>query len=388
MRKFLIIALAFASLASYAKSPKNKKEDKKPEAAYVFTDIKTSPESSVKNQANSGTCWAFSGLSFIESDLMRQGKGEYDLSEMWISRHTYLGKARKFLRMHGHSNLGQGGATHDVFNVIDEYGIVPESVYSGLNYGTTQHIHGELDAAIIAYMEAIVTNPNRTISTAWEAGLNGILDAYFGVVPETFEYEGKEYTPKSFAAELGIKGSDYQSYSSFTHHPFGEEFAVEVPDNWAWGLSMNVPIDEMIVIIDRAIDKGETVFWASDVSEPGFQYNKGFCVLAEMDVKNIGDSEKAKWSELTEAEMRREMLKFETAVQEEEVTQESRQKEFDNFQTTDDHGMVITGVAEDQRGNKFYRVKNSWGTDQIYNGYFYVSEAFVKAKTTNFVVRK
>lgn len=388
MKKILIVALALASVASYAKGPKSKKEAKKPEAAYVFTDIKTAPESPVKDQANSGTCWAFSGLGFIESDLMRQGKGEYDLSEMWISRHTYLEKARKFLRMHGKSNLGQGGATHDVFNVIDKYGIVPEEVYTGLNYGTTQHIHGELDAAIIAYMNAIVTNPNRKISTAWEAGLNGILDAYFGEVPETFVYNGKEYTPKSFAAELGIKGSDYQSYTSFTHHPFGAEFALEVPDNWAWGMSMNVPIDEMTVIIDKAINNGESVFWASDVSEPGFQYNKGFCVLAEMDVKNIADSEKAKWSELTEAEMRREMMKFETAVTEEEVTQESRQAEFDNFQTTDDHGMVITGVAKDQNGNKFYRVKNSWAADNVYGGYFYVSEPFVRAKTMNIMVKK
>lgn len=384
-RHFFILSLALLSMASYAKKPQ---EAPKPEQPYTFTDVIVSNESPVKDQNNSGTCWSFAGIGFIESDLMQKGKGVHDLSEMWIVRYTYIGKATKYLRMHGGSGLSQGGATHDVFNVIDKWGIVPEEVYAGLNYGTDAHVHGELDAAIKGYMDGIVKNLNRTISTSWLDGLNGILDAYLGAVPETFEYQGKTYTPKSFAAELGIKGSDYQSYTSYTHHPFGTEFAIEVPDNWDWGLSMNVPLDEMIEIIDKAIEDGGTVLWASDVSEPGFQYNKGFCVLAELNIDNIADSEKAKWSDLTEVEMQRELLKFTGPVKEEVVTQESRQKEYDNYQTTDDHGMVITGIAKDQNGNKFYRVKNSWNTENIYDGYFYVSEPFVRAKTMNIVVKK
>ncbi len=383
MKKTFILAFALLSVSVYAQ-----KGDSEPIVDYVFTDIKTAPETPVKDQANSGTCWSFAGLGFIESDLMRKGKGEHDLSEMWIVRNTYLAKALKYARMHGHSNLGQGGATHDVFNVIDKYGIVPEEVYTGLQYGTDEHIHGEVDALIIGYMENVVKNKNRTLSDSWVDGLNGILDAYFGEIPEEFTYKGKKYTPESFAKELGIKGSDYQSYTSFTHHPFGSEFAIEVPDNWSWDRSKNVEIDELINIIDTALENGQSVLWASDVSEPGFQYNRGFAVLAEMDIKNLQDSEKAKWSALNDRERRSQLMQFSAPVTEEEVTQESRQIEFDNYQTTDDHGMVITGIAKDQFGNKFYRVKNSWNTDNVYDGYFYVSEPFVRAKTMNIVVNK
>ncbi len=385
MKKIFIIALALAPMLSYAKKPAKAEE---PQPAYTFTDVKINPATPVKDQASSGTCWSFSGIGFIEGDLLAQGKGEYDLSEMWIARHTYFEKAVKYARMHGTINLGAGGATHDVYNMIDKYGIVPEEVYTGLHYGTDEHRHGELDGVILAYMESVIKNNNRTLTTAWQDGLNGILDAYLGELPESFVYEGKEYTPREFADMLGIKGSNYQSYTSFTHHPFGTEFAVEVPDNWAWCPSINVPIDEMIEIMDKAIEDGGSVLWASDVSEPGFQYNKGFAVLPEMDLKNMNDSEKAKWSNLTQREMMRQMMNFETAVEEEVVTQESRQAGFDNYTTTDDHGMVITGVAKDQNGNKFYKVKNSWAADNIYDGYFYVSEAFVKAKTMNIVVKK
>ncbi len=382
MKRTILLAFALLSVGAYAQRGESKPVE------YVFTDIKTAPETPVKDQANSGTCWSFAGLGFIESDLMRKGKGEHDLSEMWIVRNTYLAKALKYARMHGHSNLGQGGATHDVFNVIDKYGIVPEEVYTGLQYGTDEHIHGEVDALIIGYMENVVKNKNRKLSTSWVDGLNGILDAYFGEVPEEFTYRGKKYTPKSFAEAMDIKGSDYQSYTSFTHHPFGTEFAIEVPDNWSWDRSKNVEIDELMEILDSALERGESVLWASDVSEPGFQYNRGFAVLAEMDIKNLQDSEKAKWSALNDRERRSQMMQFSAPVTEEKVTQESRQAEYDNYETTDDHGMVITGIAKDQFGNKFYRVKNSWNTDNVYDGYFYVSEPFVRAKTMNIVVNK
>ncbi len=386
MKKLIILALAILPMMAIAQ--KKSKKESKDKGAYTFTEVITSPESSVKNQASSGTCWSFAGIGFIEGELIGEGKGEHDLSDMWIVRHTYFEKALKYARMHGKINLSAGGATHDVYNMIDKYGIVPEEVYTGLQYGTTRHQHAELDGAILAYMNNVIANKNRSLSTAWVDGLNGILDAYLGELPTEFEYQGKTYTPRSFADELGINGSDFQSYTSFTHHPFGVEFAIEVPDNWAWGVSKNVELDELIKVIDTALENGKSVMWAADVSEPGFQYNKGFAVLAETELANMSDSEKAKWSNLSPAEMRSQIMSFNEPVTEKTVTQENRQREFDNYQTTDDHGMVITGIAKDQNGNKFYRVKNSWGADNVYGGYFYASEAFVRAKTMNIVVTK
>lgn len=387
--KKTLFTLAFACLflvgfSSTKTSPKKAETPK----GYVFTDVKINPATSVKNQASSDTCWSFSGLAFVESELLNNGKGEHNLSEMWIVRHTYLDKAIKYARMHGTTNLSGGGATHDVFNVIDRYGIVPEEVYTGLNYGTDMHQHGELDKTIKAYMDAIISNPNKTLSTAWKAGLDAILDAYLGKVPEKFTYRGVEYTPRSFADTLGLKGSDFQSYTSFTHHPFGTSFAVEVPDNWEWAVSKNVPLDELISIIDNALENGRTVLWASDVSEKGFQYNKGFAVVPDWSEQSMDDSEKAKWSALTDKEKDATRLKFETIVPEIKVTQDDRQKWFDNYQTTDDHGMQIVGTAVDQNGTKYYKVKNSWGDGGLYNGYFYASVPFVAAKTLNIVVKK
>lgn len=385
MKKLLLLALVFSCSVAFGQKKDKPAEEKK---AYTFTDVKGAPQTPVQNQASSGTCWSFSGIGFIESELMRLGKGEHKLSEMWIVRHTYMDKAKKYARMHGNINLAGGGATHDVFNVIDEYGIVPQEVYTGLNYGTDKHVHGELDNVIKAYMDAIIRNPNRGLSTGWENGLKGILDAYLGEVPSKFTYKGKEYTPKSFAQELGIKGSDYISLTSFQHHPYGEYFAVEVPDNWAWGKSKNLKLDEFMAVIDKVLENGASIFWASDVSERGFKYNLGFAVLPEAKLDNMSDSEKAKWSALTPAEMAKQIYEFKEPVAEIVVTPELRQQWFDNYQTTDDHGMVITGIAKDQNGNKFYKVKNSWGADNVYKGYFYVSPAFVAGKTLNIMVPK
>lgn len=387
MKKILLLALTLSCFVAYGQKKKTEKVEE-PKKAYTFTDVKINPQTPVQNQASSGTCWSFSGIGFVESELLRLGKGEHKLSEMWIVRHTYLEKAKKYARMHGTINLAGGGATHDVFNMIDKYGVVPQEVYGGLNYGTEKHVHGELDNVVKAYMDAIIRNPNRGLSTGWEAGLNGILDAYLGVVPEKFTYKGKEYTPKSYAQELGINGDDYVSLTSFTHHPFDTYFAVEVPDNWAWKESLNVPLDKFMATIDKALQSGVSVLWASDVSEKGFKYNLGFAVLPEAKLDNMNDSEKAKWSALTPAEMSKAIFEFKEPVTETVVNQQLRQEWFDNYATTDDHGMVIVGIAKDQNGNKFYKVKNSWATDNEYKGYFYVSPAFVAGKTLNIMIPK
>ena len=386
MKKILILALAFSALTAAAEGKKAKKDKKTP--TYEFTDVKINPQTPVKDQASSGTCWSFSGMGFIEAELLRQGKGTFDLADMWVVRHTYFEKAVKYARMHGTVNLAAGGASHDVFNMIDKYGIVPEEVYTGLNYGTDEHRHGELDNVIKAYMDAVLKNANRSLTCAWQTGLNGILDAYLGEMPAEFEYEGKTYTPKSFAQFLEIKADDYISITSFSHHPYGASFAIEVPDNWAADVSLNLPLDQFMDVIDNALENNMSVFWASDVSEKGFKYNKGYAVLPEMKLENLSDSEKAKWSELTTEELTKTINAADEIVTEMTITPELRQKWYDNWETTDDHGMVIVGTAKDQNGKTFYKVKNSWNTTNPFGGYFYASRAFVEGKTLNVIVPK
>lgn len=364
----------------------NKTEEVK--TPYQFTAVNDLSATSVKDQYSSGTCWSFAGIGFLESELLRMGKGEYDLSEMWIARHAYHDKADKYVRLHGKGNFSQGGATHDVFNAVREYGIVPEEVYSGLQYGTAKHEHSEVEAVLKGYMDAVVTNPNGRLSTAWLDGVDGILDAYLGEVPETFIYNGKEYTPQSFAEELGLNMDDYVSITSFTHHPFYTQFAVEVPDNWAWGLSYNVPLEEMMEIIDNALLNGYSVEWAADVSEPGFQYSKGFAVIPAGTSNEASDLEWAKWETMSSNSRRAMIAKATEPIEEMEITQELRQEGYDNYETTDDHGMLITGIFTDQNGNTFYKVKNSWDVSNIYDGYFFASAPFVAYKTMNIVVHK
>lgn len=378
MKKLFIFSLSvLVSFYSYAQPPKEGGQEKK--NPYTFTDVKVIPDTPIKNQASSGTCWCFSGVAQIEAELLKAGKGEIDLAEMFIVRHTYYEKAVKYARLHGNIGFSQGGQEHDVFNMIEKYGIVPESVYPGLNYGTTKHSHSEIEKALKAYMNAVISS--KELSTAWQAGLNGILDAYFGVVPEKFSYNGKEYTPKEFAESLGIKKSDFVSVTSYTHHPFYQPFAIEVEDNWAWGTSENIPLDKFMKLIDQTLEDGHTVLWASDVSEPGFVFDKGFAVLPGDVIENLPDSEKAKWTSMPASARRGFLAGISEPIDEKTVSQEERQTAFDNYQTTDDHGMLIVGYATDQRGNRFYKVKNSWGETGEYKGYFYVSVPFVMAKT-------
>jgi len=355
--------------------------------AYVIKLDKKLAATPVKNQYRSGTCWSFSGLSFIESELLRLGKGEYDLSEMFVVRNVYSDKAEKYVRLHGHLNFGAGGAFHDVTYVMKNYGLVPEEAYKGLNYGETKHVHMEMDEVLKNFVEAVVEDPNKKLTPVWHKAFDRILDTYLGEYPKEFTYKGKKYTPKSFLKELGLNPDDYVEITSFSHHPFYTKFPIELPDNWLWYSDYNVPLEDMMKIIDNALDNGYTVAWASDVSEDGFLWRKGIAILPDMDNQKETGLELARWVKMSRSEKMDYISKH--TVQEVKVTQEYRQKQFDNYKTTDDHGMHIIGYGHDQNGTKFYLVKNSWGTDNNpLKGYFYASEAFVKAKTTAIMVHK
>jgi bleomycin hydrolase len=391
MKKFLTLSLAillaaivFVPATILAQDLKEFKID----SSYQFTLVKKLPCTSVKDQYRSSTCWSFSTISLLESELIRTGKGEYDLSDMFSVRDSYGKKALQFIRMNGTCTFGSGGAFHDVLNTMLSTGLVPEEVYPGLSYGDKKHIHGEIEAVTRGYVDAVAKNANKKLSTAWYKGFEGILDAYFGPVPEKFTYKGKEYTPRSFSDELGLKAEDYIPLTSFTHHPFYKKFIMEVPDNWANGEIYNLPLDELIEIMDYALDNGYTVAWASDVSEKGFAHNKGFAVVPETELSEMQGSEKAKWEKLTEKERNAQIYNLDKVVTEKKITQEMRQKEFDNFQTTDDHGLHMVGYGKDQFGSKYYYIKNSWNTDSKYEGYFYASIPFVRLKTLDILVHK
>ena len=373
--KFIIAAAAFA-LASAAVSAQTAPE-------YEFTTIKENPITSVKNQNRSGTCWCYSALSFIESEILRTKGIETDLSEMFVVGKSYRDRAVKYVRLDGHLNFAAGSSFGDVLHVIDDYGIVPQTAMHGMNYGSALPEQNELDAALKGYVSAIATNPNKKLTTAWLNGFDGIVEAYLGEYPENFVVDGKEYTAESYRDFLGINMDDYVNITSFTHHPFYEPFVIEVPDNWRWDSAYNVPMDEMMEIMFNAIDKGYTIAWGSDVSETGFTRN-GLAVALE-EAKATTGSDQERW--VGKADAPKEEVKA-ALPQEVTVTQEMRQEGYDRKTTTDDHGMHIYGVAKDQNGNKYFMVKNSWGETGKYKGVWYASETFVKFKTLNIVVHK
>ncbi len=355
-----------------------------PKDTFVFTTVKENKITPVKNQASSSTCWSFSGLAFFESELIRLGKGETDLSEMFVVSHSYTDKADKYVRTNGTINFAPGGSFYDVLYTLRNYGIVPEHEMTGLQYGTDRHTHGELDEVTSSFVKSIVKNPNRTISTAWKTGFDGILDAYLGKRPAEFTVNGKKFTPLSYAQSLGLNPDDYVSITSFTHHPFYSGFAIEIPDNWRWSESYNLPLDEFIRVFDFAVENGFTVAWGADVSEKGFTRN-GIGVLPETKKENLVGTDQAKWIGTPTPTGK---YTINGPVREQAVTQQSRQLGFDNYQTTDDHGMLIYGIAKDQNGIPYYMVKNSWGSDNKYKGIWYVSKPFVMEKTINILVHK
>lgn len=358
---------------------------------YRFTDTKIIPTTAVKDQSRSGTCWCFSTLSFLESEILRAGGPAMHLSEMWIVRHSFMDKAEKYVRMHGTINFAEGGASHDVTAGIKAHGIVPFEVYPGLNYGTEKPDFHELSVVLKAYLDAVVKTGDKSgkaLSTAWKRGFDAILDEYFGPLPETFTYEGKEYTPETFAAQLPIDLDNYIDISSFTHHPFYTQFIIEVPDNWMWGTVYNVPLDEMMQIIDHALEQGYTVSWGTDVSEKGFSRTKAIGIVPEADTESMSGTEAERWGKLTDKEKEAALYKFDKPGKERTITQQMRQTAFDNYETTDDHGMLIMGTATDQAGNRYYKVQNSWNVLPPYDGFWYFSRPFVAYKTTSIMVNK
>jgi len=380
----LIVFLLTVSL--YAQ---DNKETTKKEEGYKFTTIVDLPATSIKDQYRSGTCWSFSTTSFLESEMLRMKKDSVDLSEMFIVRHCYSDKATKYVRLHGNLNFGGGGAFHDVTYVLKHYGLVPEEAYKGLNYGTDKHVHGEFDEVLKDYVDGVVKNKNRELSTAWHKGFDGILNAYFGEVPQEFEVDGKKYTPQTYAKEVvGLNPDDYVEITSYTHHPFYTKFAIEIPDNWLWDNVYNVPLDDLKEIFHHALEKGYTIAWGADVSEKGFSFSKGIAIVPDENVKDMSGLERAKWEKMTKSEKEQKLYTFDGPVKEKVITQEMRQEAFDNYQTTDDHGMHITGMVKDQTGKIFYKVKNSWNTNNKYDGYFYASEPFVLYKTMDIMIHK
>ena len=345
---------------------------------YQFTTVKELPITSIKNQNRSGTCWCFSTLSFLESEIIKakgiKDPAQYpDFSEMYVVRRAYYDRAIKYVRLDGKMNFAAGSDFGDVLEVAKTYGLIYQNDYSGLQYGYDLPVQGELDAALKGYVDGVVKNPNRKLTKVWPKGVDGILDAYMGEIPQD-----KVIAPDA----LGINLDDYIGFTSYTHHPFYTAFAMEVEDNWRWTPSWNVPLDEFMAIIDNAVNNGYTVAWGGDVSEAGFTRN-GLAILVDTEAKPTSGSDQERWVGKAD-----EKPAEKPAVKEIQVTQELRQDMYDEKTSTDDHGMHLYGIAKDQNGVKYYLIKNSWGETGAYKGIWYMSENFVKGKTLNILVNK
>ncbi|NBX27144.1 MAG: aminopeptidase [Chitinophagia bacterium] len=367
----LLPSLVFAQDDLIKKIEGNKSDSNK----YVFTVVKNIENTSVKNQASSGTCWSYSTNSFLESEMIRLGKEPVDIAEIFTARCVYKDKADMYVRLHGGLSWGDGGSCHDVINVFAKYGALPQSVYSGLNYGTSKNKFGEFQGVLKGMLDAVVRNANGTLTPVWKTAFEKVMDVYLGEVPASFDWKGKTYTPRTFADQVvGIKPAEYIEFSSFNNYPFYTQVPLLVQDNWDFQKVVNVPFNDITTIIDHAIANGYTIAWATDVSEKYFSWKNGVAFVPE---KN--------WEDMEETEQK---SLFNGKATERVITQEMRQKAFDNYETTDDHGMHIVGSAKDQTGKDYYIVKNSWGEKNDYKGYLYVSKAYVQYKTTAFLVHK
>lgn len=391
MKKILVVLSAFLAAGLAANAQKAKVDF--PE--YKFTTVLENPVTSIKDQHRSGTCWAYSAISFVESEVIRINNitdpEKYpDFSEFFVVSHSYSDRADKYVMLDGNLTFGAGSQGEDVLDVIRLYGLVPQTEMTGMNYGSDLPAQSELDAVLRAYVEAVVKNPNRVLTTAWKRGFQAILDEYLGEYPKTFVVDGVEYTPESYRDALNFNPDDYVTLTSYTHHPFYTYFPFEVADNWRWDQFYNVPIDEMMEILDYALENGYTISWGADVSEPGFTRD-GLAILVDVSASNNSGSDQERWvgkSEDKQAKTKAKKAGKNNPIVELVPTQETRQTGFMNKTITDDHGMQIYGIAKDQWGGKYYLVKNSWGETGKYKGVWYASEAFVKGQTLDIAIHK
>lgn len=389
MKKITLSLLVFLSFSginaqfSYSEPVKNA-----PDSEYKFTKVVHLDATPVENQGQTGTCWSFSALSFFESELMRSGVKNPDLlSEMYVVRKAYESKAERYIRMDGKINFSQGGAFHDIPFVIKKYGIVPHEIYKGLNYGSETHNHNEFFNALEGVVKGVSKRSgNTTLSPAWKVAVNAVLDAYLGPDIKEFDWKGKKYTPQSYASSIGLKMDEYVSLTSFTNHELYKECILEIQDNWAWGTSYNVTMDDIYNVTEQALKNGFTIAWGADVSEKGFSFSNGLGIVPE-DPSTIQVKGKDN-SNFSDGGAERTSNAFKTPVKELTITTELRQEGYDNKTTTDDHGMHIVGLYKDQNDTKYFLVKNSWGTGNYPEGYLYVSENYFKYKTINIYLHK
>lgn len=386
MKKTIVLALlAVCTLGAHAE----KKDSVNPNKP-VFTVIKKNPITSIKDQNRSGTCWDYSTLSYFESEILKATGKTYDLCESFVANKTYMDRAIQVVRLHGDCQFSEGGSTYDPLYCLEHYGICPEKAmpFPGSLYGDSLNNFGEFFSVMTPYVQSVAKSSLKKISSQWKVGLQGILDAYLGKCPEQFTYEGKTYTPKTFAASLGLDWNNYVSFTSFSHHPFWTQFAVEVQDNWRNPLTWNVPIDDLQKILDNAIMNGYTIAWGGDVSEDGFT-RKGLAYnVDEKKLENMKGSDMARWLKLTPAKKKSLVDSLGVNVPEVVPTQKQRQERFDDWELTDDHGMLIFGIAKDQNGKEYYMVKNSWGKSGDYDGIWYMTKNFIIANTMDFMVNK
>lgn len=382
--------MLLATLVTMGASSQEKKAEKKNPNKPIFTVVKENKITSIKDQNRSGTCWDYSTLSFFEAEILKATGKVYDLDESFVASKTYMDRAVQVVRLHGDCQFAQGGSAYDPLYCIQNYGIIPQGImpFPGSLYGDSLNNFNEFFEVMTPYVRAIATSNSKKISNQWKVGLQGILDAYLGKCPENFTFEGKNYTPKTFAASLGVDWNNYVSVTSYTHHPFWTQFAVEVQDNWRNPLSWNVPMDDMARIIENAVMNGYTVAWGGDVSEEGFTRQGLAYFYDTKKMESLAGSDMARWLKLSKAKKTNLIDSLGVNVPELEPTQEQRQQRFDNWELTDDHGMLIYGIAKDQNGKEYYMVKNSWGESGEYKGIWYMTKNFIIANTMDFMVNK
>lgn len=380
--------LTCISSSLFAQKPKVNQSVKK-SSVYQIEDKVIVPHTSIKDQARSGTCWCFAGVGMLEAELLKKYDKEFDLSEMFFVRWAYTKKFEKYIRMHGSVEFSPGGEIIDVLYGLQDAGMVSDEDYTGLVLGDDKHCHRELHDVLSEYAKVVIKKKNNgKISTVWPKMVQSILDTYLGEVPEKFKYNGEYYNAKSFAEKYPINIEDYVQLCAFTHKPVYKPFIMQIPDNWTNTLSYNMSLDELMNELDNALNKGYTVGWAQDVSDKGFSRNAGVGVVLEDDVYKIRQSDTKKYKNISDEEITANLYKFESVMPEKEVTEEMHQAAYDNWQTTDDHSMLIVGIAYDQNGTKYYKVKNSWGTNHIFEGYWYCSVPYVRLHTIFFTVNK